>query len=269
MSTVPSLSTTIRRILHDPVGPPQMRMTRATFSSMARPMPLILLVAICSASEGRDLILLAEEAITAELARFAPPVLTRDSWQAKPALPGMKEQTPLAVILHHTGVPRNPKVALEAKLRGLQAFSQRPGQVSPKRSKPAWPDIPYHYYIDYSGRIGEGRDVHYAGDTNTRYDTTNYIQIVVEGDFEIEAPAPEQMSATRDLLVWLMLSWNMSRERISVHKDHAPTTCPGRNFMTTLPELLAAVTEQRGDLISKICAQSPASGFASRYCAAK
>src|ERR1043166_1210739 len=173
------------------------------------------LINACSPAEAQAWRSSPQNPIANEAARFAPPMATRQAWQAKPALPGMKEQTPLAIILHHTGVARNPKLPLEAKLRGLQAFSQRPGQVSPKRAKPAWPDVPYHYYIDYSGRIGEGRDVHYAGDTNTRYDTMNYIQIVVEGDFDTEIPAPEQIVAPRDLLAWLMVR---SEER-SVGKE--------------------------------------------------
>jgi hypothetical protein len=166
-------------------------------------------------------------------------------------------------------VRQNPGVAFDAKLRGLQSFSQRPGQVSPTRTKPAWPDLPYHYYIDHAGRIAEGREVRFAGDTNTGYDTTNYIQVVVEGDFEQEIPAPEQISALNKVLVWLMLAWNVPPEKISIHKDHAPTTCPGRNFLAMLPQVRATVEADRNKAISEICTQIPSPQFSSTYCGAK
>jgi hypothetical protein len=150
----------------------------------------------------------------------------------------------VGIILHHTGVRRNPAISLETKMRGLQSFSQSPGEVSPGHRKPAWPDVPYHFYVDAKGRIAEGRDVHFAGDTNTHYDTAGFIQIAVEGDFEKETPGPEQLTAVHDLLMWLLLMGGLSDGNVSMHMDHAQTDCPGKNFKAVLPGLLSQVRDR-------------------------
>jgi hypothetical protein len=180
-------------------------------------------------------------AAAAQPATAKPVIVSRAEWRAKDAGPGMVPQTVTGIILHHTGVRKNPKVSLENKMRGLQSFSQHPGQVSPGHMKPAWPDVPYHFYVDTAGRIAEGRDVRFAGDTNTNYKTAGFIQIAVEGEFETEAPGPEQLNAVGDLLTWLLRERGLSIANVSMHMDHAQTDCPGKNFKAAIPGLLSRV----------------------------
>jgi hypothetical protein len=159
----------------------------------------------------------------------------------------MKPQKVIGVILHHTGVTKNRSISLREKMQNLQTFSQRAELVSPGHSKPSWRDVPYHFYVDASGQIAEGRDVNFAGDTSTGYDASGYIQIAIEGDFEKEKPDLSQLTAVRRLLVWILVSQNLPTGSITVHKDHAPTDCPGRNFVIILPKLLAEVSEIRSN----------------------
>jgi N-acetylmuramoyl-L-alanine amidase len=207
--------------------------------------------------------------VQADFGQYLPGLVTRAMWQAKPVLPGMIPQEPTSIVLHHTGVRRNPGVSLEPKLRNLQSFSQRPVHRAPGRNDASWPDVPYHFYVDSHGRIAEGRDVRFAGDTNTGYETRGHIQVAIEGEFETEEPTPQQLEASRDLLAWLMLSWDLTADRIRTHKDLAQTDCPGRNFLAALPSLIARTGERRAAAIADLCRASRSSEFARTYCGGK
>ncbi|MEM8627172.1 MAG: peptidoglycan recognition family protein [Pseudomonadota bacterium] len=152
----------------------------------------------------------------------------------------MRAQKPREIVVHHTSYKGRPKLSLERKMRGLESFSRRGGKVG-TRAKPAWGDIPYHFYIGATGRIGEGRDPAYAGDTNTPYDVNGRIQVVVEGHFDQEQPRPAQLTALRQLLAWLTAKYAIARTAISAHNDHVSTNCPGKNLKSLLPGISASL----------------------------
>lgn len=184
-----------------------------------------------------------------------PLIVTRAEWGAKPRQPGAKPHKIVYVTIHHTGVLSSPKRSLEDKLRGLQTFSQREDKLANGKTKPPWPDIPYHYYISIDGRIGEGREPEFAGDTNTEYDPTGHLLIVVEGEFEQEKPTKAELISLKKLTLWCCAKWNVSADRIASHKDYSKqTTCPGKTLYTFLDELRGFV---RGGLKSNSTAIRP------------
>ena len=158
-----------------------------------------------------------------------PQILARPEWGAKPAIEArMIAQTPLEIVIHHTGMPKKAKLSLEKKLRGLQNYS-----LGEKR----WGDVPYHFYIDAQGRIGEGRSLAFAGDTNTKYDVRNRIQLVVEGNFEQETPGEAQLVPLRELVAWLRAKYAIAGAKVVGHGDLAQTDCPGKSLKPFLAEL--------------------------------
>lgn len=165
------------------------------------------------------------------------PIVTRVEWGAHdPVLP-MREHRIERITIHHTATRQNTTRSLADKLRGLQAFSQRDDSLGDGRRKPAWADIPYHYYIAVDGSVGEARSWRYVGDSNTPYDPTGHLLIVVEGNFEDEQLTEAQLRALESLVLTFARRFAVPGERLGAHKDYASTRCPGRNLYAELPRL--------------------------------
>jgi hypothetical protein len=179
-------------------------------------------------------------AVSAQAAE-APVILSRDDWQAKPPALKMLAHKPKAILVHHTGSAQKLKTTLAKKMQGLQRFSQAKEKLADGRTKPVWPDVPYHFYVAVDGSIAEGRNVNAIGDTNTGYDPEGYIQVVLEGNFESQSVTKAQGAALTSLLSWLLKKHDLKATSIAGHRDKAQTACPGKNLFALLPEIINAL----------------------------
>lgn len=170
-----------------------------------------------------------------------PAIVSRTEWGAKPPVGEGKKHDIEFITIHHTAVKQRADLPLETKLKNLQAFSQREDKLASGKAKPAWFDIPYHYYISLDGRIGEGRPIEFAGDTNTEYDPTGHALIVLEGSFGSEEPTAEQIDSLKKMVVWLARKYKVPAKKINGHDDYAKTGCPGTNLKKLLPDLRALI----------------------------
>jgi hypothetical protein len=154
---------------------------------------------------------------------FENTIMTAKQWGGTPAVDSpAKEHTISHITLHHQGESfpegRDPIKYLQA----LQSWS---------RSEKKWIDIPYHYIIDLKGKVYEGRDIMYAGDTNTEYDPTGHALIEVVGNFEEVEPNQYQLEAVINTMTWLAMKYNVPADSIRAHKDYSSITdCPGKNL---------------------------------------
>ena len=172
-------------------------------------------------------------------------LVTRAAWGANaPVLP-MREHVPTRITIHHTGTAQNAARSVAEKLRALQAFSQRDDSLSSGQRKPAWPDVPYHYYVAVDGTVGEGRPWQDVGDSNTPYDPTGHLLVVVEGSFDREALTPAQRRTLDALIPTLARRFGVRGERLGMHKDFARTTCPGKAVEAEMPRWRAMLDEAR------------------------
>jgi hypothetical protein len=175
-------------------------------------------------------------------AQKAPPIISRAEWKAnKPVGEGKKHKIEF-ITIHHTATKIRTDLSIETKLKNLQAFSQRDDKLSSGKFKPAWFDVPYHYYIAVDGKIAEGREIEYAGDTNTEYDPTGHALIVLEGSFGTDEPTAAQVESLKAMVKWLAKKFKVSGDKIKGHRDYAETGCPGKNIEKLFPELRKLVS---------------------------
>jgi N-acetylmuramoyl-L-alanine amidase len=189
----------------------------------------------CIRLSGLALWLFAAAALAAE----GPAIISRADWGAKAPIAKMKQHKPVAILVHHTGSKMKPKLGVAAKMKGLQRFSQSAEKLADGRMKPAWPDVPYHFYIAADGKIAEGRDINAVGDTNTGYNPQGYIQVVVEGNFEVEKVAAPQLESLKLLLASLKKAHGITAQNVLGHSDKAQTACPGKNLEALIGDVAA------------------------------
>ena len=172
----------------------------------------------------------------------ALPILTRAAWGANPPVAEMKAHKISRVTIHHTATLQKPERTLTEKMQALQKFSQNPGTLGNGKAKLAWADVPYHFYIDCHGEIAEGRDASFVGDTNTAYDPSGHLLVVLEGNFEEEKPTEQQTTALKRLLSLTMTRYSIKSDLIGSHQDFAQTLCPGKHLHQLIPGIRKQTT---------------------------
>lgn len=173
------------------------------------------------------------------------PVVEREAWGGAPPVAPMIPQIPRALTIHHSGTPMHPERDPAETVRNLYAFSTRRDTLGDGRVKEPWPDIPYHFYIAPDGTTLETRDVAFEGDTNTRYNLSDQVLVVVEGNFEEETPTDAQLDALLVLSEALARQWGFGPTTVAGHRDRAPgqTVCPGDALEAQFPAIRRAVAE--------------------------
>jgi hypothetical protein len=133
------------------------------------------------------------------------------------------------VTLHHTGSAEPLRRGEDpmAKLRGLQSWGA---------AERNWWDVPYHFLLDLDGRIFEGRDYHFMGETNTAYDPGGHFLISMIGNYEKQEPSAQQLAAIADMMAWALKEFDLPLDRIGGHYNYAETGCPGKNLRRYLED---------------------------------
>lgn len=163
------------------------------------------------------------------IARATPPpasaaLLCRDSWGARPPLPGGRPHTITRMTIHHTEVALGDNSIITSRLRQHQRYHQ---------IDKGWVDIAYHVGVDRDGNIFELRRTAIAGDTATNYDTTGHFLVVCEGDFNVEPISEAQLNGAALAFAWATQEFGITSNTLASHQQvAAATSCPGTNLQS-------------------------------------
>jgi hypothetical protein len=164
-------------------------------------------------------------------------IVSRAEWGANPPVAEMRQHEITRITIHHTATRQKPERSLAEKMQALQKFSQNPGTLGNGKPKPSWPDVPYHFYVDCHGDIAEGREVRFVGDTNTSYDPTGHLLVVLEGNFEEEQPTGKQIETLNRFIRLMAGRHRIAPGNFGSHKEFAETLCPGKNLQTLMDDI--------------------------------
>lgn len=95
-----------------------------------------------------------------------------------------------------------------------------------------WEGLGYQFVIHKNGDVWRGRPEHYHGSHTTTHNKKS-IGICLSGNFDATLPTKAQEDSLRSLLVGLMSTYNIQKEKIVPHRTFANKTCYGKKLSDT------------------------------------
>lgn len=152
--------------------------------------------------------------------------VSRQSWAVTPPNPQkMRAMNGVSrITVHHEGSKANNDSTPAQVAATLQRIQ---GQ---HRKRMGAGDIGYHFIIDRTGTIWQGRDWRYQG-AHTSGQNAHNLGVMLLGNFEIQQPTGAQLSSMRNLVLSLARMYNLDvRKSVYAHNDFGNTQCPGKNL---------------------------------------
>lgn len=96
-----------------------------------------------------------------------------------------------------------------------------------------WGDVGYHFIIDRSGTVWEGRSVAYQG-AHVSGENEHNLGIMVLGNFEQQQPSQAQLTTLSRLMQGASRTYRVPRSRVYTHRELNSTACPGRYLQPSI-----------------------------------
>ncbi len=153
--------------------------------------------------------------------------ISRNTWATEAAnTQKMKAMNGVSrVTIHHEGSAKPNNDTTPAQVAATLRLIQ--GQ---HKKRMGAGDIGYHFIIDRTGMIWQGRDWKYQG-AHTSGANSNNLGVMLLGNFEIQQPSQAQLSSLNGLVASLVRKYGLNPAKdIYGHADFCNTACPGKNL---------------------------------------
>lgn len=97
-------------------------------------------------------------------------------------------------------------------------------------------DIGYHFIIDRSGRLWEGRPLQYQG-AHVRNHNEHNVGIMVLGNFDFQDVSRPQVETLHRTVNTLMAGYRVPQSKVLTHQELNPTRCPGKSLQSVVSAL--------------------------------
>ncbi|MEM7231506.1 MAG: peptidoglycan recognition family protein [Planctomycetota bacterium] len=158
---------------------------------------------------------------------------SRHKWNARPARGSKTAMGRISrITIHHTAGPNfwgHDRRAVAEEIRKIQRFHQR---------QQRWADIGYHFLIDRTGAIWQGRELKFQG-AHAKNQNPGNIGIALLGNYTRQDLTESQRRALRTFVATLMRRYNVSIGNVYTHGEIAggSTACPGPKITRFVREL--------------------------------
>lgn len=164
-------------------------------------------------------------------------VIPRAEWGARnPGNICNEIEQPYRVSIHHTASPSDDGGDAAIRMRQMQAFHI---------DNRGWCDIGYHFIVSQAGQVYQGRSDERRPGAHVGGQNSGNIGISFIGNFEEAQVGQAQFDAGGRILDWVVRTYDidLNRDAIRGHQQWPGqgTSCPGRNLLNRLDELLTHV----------------------------
>lgn len=157
----------------------------------------------------------------------APGVNPKSSWTS--VKPVVSRAQPMKgvnrITIHHSAIPSAGLTDRSAIVRQLQGIQR---EHMHRRGEP-FADIGYHYIIDPTGQVWEGRSLSLQG-AHVAAQNEHNLGIMCMGNFDRQTPTQAQLSALQRFLASQMRRYSIGVNRVYTHRELGKSSCPGNNL---------------------------------------
>lgn len=164
-------------------------------------------------------------------------VIPRSSWtKGTPEMGNIDPMLPIKwITIHHDGMSAFSATDFASCASRIELI--RNGH----RGK-GWADIGYHFVIDRSGRVWEGRDLRFQG-AHVKDQNEGNLGILCVGNFDQQTPSMAQLAALDRHLRICRAKYKVKASSVLSHQEwaSAKTACPGRNLQSKMSGIRRAI----------------------------